>query len=99
MVDKVRGPYRYQKPGGACVEDWQTNGDGSQGNDSVSVISPSTNRGKARVFEEKRDQRVTRTFQGHDPKRSKNRAEHCHAAINREWAWTNLYKVHQAESN
>ena len=34
------------------MEDWQTSGDGSQGNDSVSVISPSTNRGKARVFEE-----------------------------------------------
>ena len=52
LVDKVRGLYRYQKSGGACVEDWQTIGDGSQGNDSVSVTSPSTNRGKARVFEE-----------------------------------------------
>lgn len=34
------------------MEDWHTGGDGAQGSDSISVIRPSTNRSKARGFDE-----------------------------------------------
>ena len=51
LLDKVKGFYRFQKES-ACVEVLQTSGDGIGGTDSVSIISPSTNQSKARVFEE-----------------------------------------------
>lgn len=52
LLDKVRGLYRFKKSRSVSVDDRMTNGPCDDSSDSISIISPSTNRSNARVFEE-----------------------------------------------
>ena len=54
LLDKVRGIYRFKKSQNVhvCVDDHVTNGNRDDASDSNSIISLSTNRIKATVFEE-----------------------------------------------
>ncbi|KAL9958722.1 hypothetical protein ACROYT_G035774 [Oculina patagonica] len=52
LLDKIRGLYRYKKTDGECLEDKQRSDDAVQDSDGNSIIGPSTNQSKTRVFEE-----------------------------------------------
>lgn len=52
LLDKVRGLYRFKKSRSVSVDDRMTNGPCDDSSDSISIISPSTNRSNARIFEE-----------------------------------------------
>ena len=52
LLDKVRALYRFKKSQSVSVDDRMTNGPCDDLSDSISIVSPSTNRSNARVFEE-----------------------------------------------
>ena len=52
LLDKVRALYRFKTSQGLHLDDCETSGPYDNASDSRSIISPSTNQGKARVFEE-----------------------------------------------